>query len=178
MKFFRQLCADDVSMNDAVIGGEGIVVEIDKSKFGKRKYNRGHAVEGVWVFGGVERTEERRCFAVPVERRNAETLIPLIVAHIAPGSIILSDLWAAYNFIPEDYTHMTVNHSLYFVDPDTGTHINTIEGTWSGIKRKIPVRNRVKEGMEEHLWTFMWKRIHQDNLWEGLIEAFKNIAYD
>ena len=30
-------------------------MEIDESKFGKRKHNRGHSVEGQWVFGGVER---------------------------------------------------------------------------------------------------------------------------
>jgi hypothetical protein len=38
-----------------MIGGEGIVVEIDESKFGHRKYNVGRAVDGVWIFGGVER---------------------------------------------------------------------------------------------------------------------------
>ncbi|KAM0685950.1 Phosphotyrosine-binding domain, partial [Conglomerata obtusa] len=33
------------------IGGKDIVVEIDESKFGKRKYNRGHRVLGTWVVG-------------------------------------------------------------------------------------------------------------------------------
>ena len=35
------------------IGGIVIVVEIDESKFGKRKYHRGHKVDGVWVVGMV-----------------------------------------------------------------------------------------------------------------------------
>ena len=38
------------------IGGPGIIVEIDESKFGKVEYHRGHRVDGVWVFGMVERT--------------------------------------------------------------------------------------------------------------------------
>jgi hypothetical protein len=37
------------------IGWLGVIVEIDVSKFGKRKYNRSHHVEGTWVFRGVER---------------------------------------------------------------------------------------------------------------------------
>ena len=36
------------------IGGPGKTVQIDESKFGKRKYHRGHKVEGQWVFGGIE----------------------------------------------------------------------------------------------------------------------------
>ena len=38
-----------------MIGGPGKEVELDESKFGKRKYNRGRSVEGHWVFGGMER---------------------------------------------------------------------------------------------------------------------------
>jgi transposase-like protein len=173
----KNLVADDVEMEEAVIGGQGITVEIDESKFGKRKYNRGHRVEGCWVFGGVERTAERRCFAVPVQQRDAATLIPLITTHIRPGSIIISDMWRAYNFIPADYEHLTVNHSLHFVDPLTGTHTNTIEATWNAMKKDIPVRNRRPEGMEEELWTFMWRRVHKDDLWGGIINAFKNVDY-
>ena len=51
-------------------------IEIDESKFGKRKYNKGRRVEGVWVFGGIDR-RTRECFLVPVEDRSAETLIPI-----------------------------------------------------------------------------------------------------
>lgn len=29
-----------------IIGGDGIIVEMDESKFGKRKYHRGHLVGG------------------------------------------------------------------------------------------------------------------------------------
>jgi len=47
--------------NDYKVGGDDIIVEIDESKFGKRKYNRGHHVEGVWAFGvesSLELTKE------------------------------------------------------------------------------------------------------------------------
>jgi hypothetical protein len=59
----RQLTADALDEEDIIVGGPGVVVELDESKFGKRKYNRGHRVDGVWVFGGVERTNERKDFS-------------------------------------------------------------------------------------------------------------------
>jgi hypothetical protein len=71
---FRNLVSDSLDDEDCQIGGEGVVVEIDETKMGKRKYKRGHRVEGVWIVGGVERTPERRVFLVAVENRNAETV--------------------------------------------------------------------------------------------------------
>lgn len=53
----------------SVIGEPGIIVEIDESKFGKFKYNRGHKVDVVWAFGIVERTPERRIVLVKVDDR-------------------------------------------------------------------------------------------------------------
>ena len=53
--FIREVCTQYFLGHSAVIGGQGVEVEIDESKFGKRKYNRGRLVEGHWVFGGMER---------------------------------------------------------------------------------------------------------------------------
>ena len=48
----------------------------------------------------------------------------------------------------------TINHSLYFKDPITQVHINTIEGTWTGVKVKISAKQR-KKCIEGHLPEFI-----------------------
>lgn len=34
-------------------------MEIDESKFGKSKYNRGHRIDGVWIFGMIGKIYEK-----------------------------------------------------------------------------------------------------------------------
>jgi transposase-like protein len=177
---FRHLVSNSVKPEDAVIGGDNIVVEIDESKFGKRKYNRGHRVEGVWVVGGVEKTAEKRIFVVPVEDRTKVTLLGLIRKHVKPGSIIHTDLWKGYSGLSEDgqFQHFTVNHSKHFKDPVTGVHTNTIEGTWNGIKTMIKPRNRVAEGMDDHLWECAWRRQNKNKLWKAFILALRDVFFE
>lgn len=172
---FRVLVADSLEFSDLKIGGEGVIVELDESKFGKRKFHRGHYVEGTWIFifGGVERTEERRVFLVPVPDRRADTLISIISERVLPGSIIFTDMWRAYNCIEErlQMLHYTVNHSVEFVDSSTGVHTNTIEG------REIPIRNRTKETIDEHLLEYAWRRKFSNDLWDGFIKALREIEF-
>lgn len=178
--YFRQLVADNVEIEDVKIGGPQIIVQIDETKLGKRKYNRGHRVEGVWVVGGVEMTPERKCFFIPVETRDENTLLNIIASHVLPGSIVYSDLWRGYFNLTErtGLIHMTVNHSLYFRDPNTGVNTNMIEGTWNGLKLRIPPRNRVASGMEEHLWEFIWRRKNANDLWNALLTAMSESLYE
>ena len=78
-----------------------------------------------------------------VQRRDAATLLPIMQAHVAPGTIIHSDEWAAYhgqrtikfpNYQMSLATRLlSVNHSLTFVSP-TGTHTQNIESYWSRVK--------------------------------------------
>ena len=83
-------------------------MQLDESCFGKRKYNRGHRVEGVWVLGMVERTAARRVVYLPVPDRSAATLTNIIRKYVKPGSIIYTDCWRGYNNLKQYYTHYTV----------------------------------------------------------------------
>lgn len=63
--------------NPIKLGGKDKIVEIDESKFGKRKYHRGRRVEGQWVFGGYERGTGR-VFMTPVDFRFILFMAPFI----------------------------------------------------------------------------------------------------
>ncbi|CEG79693.1 hypothetical protein RMATCC62417_14128 [Rhizopus microsporus] len=97
-----QLLQEDLKKEDVQIGGvdpdgNPIVVEIDESKFGKRKGGRGHCVDGVWVVDGVEKTPQRKCFLMVVENRDMRTINAIIERFVLPGSIVRADSWRAYN---------------------------------------------------------------------------------
>jgi hypothetical protein len=177
---FRKLVASALDESLQVIGGPGVIVEIDETKMGKRKYNRGHRVEGVWIVAGVERTEERRVFMSQVELRNKETLIGLISRHVAEGSIVHTDLWKGYASITTELglEHKTVNHSQAFKDAETGVHTNFIEGTNNALKVQIAPRCRTSGCIDEHLLEFIWRRNNESDLWGAFISALRDIHYE
>ncbi|GBN92361.1 hypothetical protein AVEN_268008-1 [Araneus ventricosus] len=174
--FCREVCVDmlvNESKEMEMLGGVGVVVEIDESKFGKRKYNKGKQVNGKWVFGGVERGSKRSFFCV-VEDRTAETLIEITKKFVKPGSTVLSDCWGSYNgLMAEGYVHHTVNHSKNFKDPITGVHTNGIEGTWGAIKadfRKQGTR-KVAGQFDTYLAEYMWRRSFCDTSMKSILPA-------
>ncbi|XP_050519129.1 uncharacterized protein LOC126893204 [Diabrotica virgifera virgifera] len=59
------------------LGGEGSLIELDEAKFGKRKYNVRRIVDGVWVWGAIDRNS-KKFFLVPVEKRDRDTLLGVI----------------------------------------------------------------------------------------------------
>lgn len=179
MKFYRDLVGGILDPEHDTIGGDGVIVEVDESKFGKRKYHRGHHVEGAWIVGGIERTPQKKVFLAVVENRSAETLLKVLNTHLLPGTIVYTDMWKAYDGIETvlGLDHFTVNHSRHFKDPVTGIHTNTIEGLWNGIKLNIKPRSRTKKDLEGHLMKFIWRKINKEHLWESLLYALKETKY-
>ena len=140
--FCRDVCIEILLQDNRQIGGPGHIVEIDESKFGSRKYNKGKRVDGVWVFGGIDRTTRETFFEI-VPDRSAATLVPLVRRHVHPDTTVFSDCWKAYHNLKDHFhQHNTVNHSVNFVDPDDPIlHTNRIESTWRVLKKSILPKN-------------------------------------
>ena len=78
--YCREVCSAIISQHHTGrIGGPGKIVEIDESKFGRRKYHLGRVVEGQWVFRGICR-ETKECFVIE--------LIPATKQPFSPSSKI------------------------------------------------------------------------------------------
>lgn len=161
------------------LGGPSIVCQIDESLFcHKQKNNRGRqAVSERWVFGIADVSySPARFYMEVVDDRSAETLLPIIERVCRPGSIIYSDSWSAYRRIQEriGFEHFRVNHSVNFVDPETGVHTQNIESRWAQEKAKI---NRMKgiraEKLSKFLAEIVWKDNARDNIILYILELIK-----
>ena len=168
---WRSFCSevtDHWLENQDSIGGDGIFVEIDETLLVKRKYERGRGLAQIWVFGGIERVTKKK-FVVPLvgavgERRDAATLMPLILKYIRPGSIIVSDQWGAYNRVKDHgYTHYTINHSENFVDPeDCEVHTQNVERLWRDLKEWVKRPGIKSNFLQQYLARYLFVKAHGD----------------
>lgn len=106
----------------------------------RRRDNYGGRLDGPWILGmvwkGPTGVVDVRCFHV--QRRDAATLIPIIKAHVLPGTSIWTDEWRAYTRLEDHgFFHSTVNHSEAYVDPFTRVNTQLIECLWGHIKHKV-----------------------------------------
>ena len=115
-------------------------VEIDETYIGGRKPKikgfTGRGAKGKTVVMGIlERDGEVFTKVVPSASR--KSLIPPIIKRLRPGTRISTDEWGPYRILKQlGYDHDTVNHSAdEWVRG--ATHVNSIEGFWSQLKRSI-----------------------------------------
>ena len=174
--FLRDVCGEYFVAHPVRIGGVGHTVQIDESVFTRRKYNRGRMIREQWVFGGID-TQTKAGFMVPVDRRDAATLLPIIQQFILPGTTIVSDLWGAYNTVGNlGYAHLTVNHSVNFVDPLTFAHTNAVENFWMRSKfRSKKERGTSANLLPSYLQEFMWRQIFDGDPFQSIVAAIKEV---
>ena len=157
---FRETCTRYFKENPVQLVGPGTVVQIDESSFShKVKHHRGRAGAGtLWVFGMVDTSFSPAIgYMEIVEKRDQITLLPIINRVARRGSIIHSDEWRAYRNISEDFNHQTVNHTLHFVDPETGVHTQHVESYWNKHKYRIKsMRGCQRHLLQGYLNEFMW----------------------
>ena len=84
-----------------------------------RKYHRGRLLRNerkqIWVFGGIQK-DNNNSFITTVQKRDKDTLLPLIKKLMLPGTKIITDGWKTYNNLEQEgYIHDIVNHSIGFI---------------------------------------------------------------
>ena len=104
----------------------------------------------------------------------AGTLIPIIKEYILPRTTIYSDEWASYNAIsPATFQHLTVNHSLNFVNQKV--HTQTVESTLSQAKKRM--RNCMTtntEMLDTHLAEFCCRKKFGNNALNNLMTELRS----
>ena len=157
--FCREVMVEYFIRHPIILGGEGRIVEIDEALLVRRKYNVGRIVRQQWVFGLYD-VGSKRGFVCTVENRTRETLYAIISQYILPGSTIISDCWAAYGTLGDGgFNHLTVNHSMNFVDPVTFATTNHVESCWQKIKQKHKARYGThRTTLVSHLAEYMWRQ--------------------
>jgi hypothetical protein len=157
----REVCTKVIEKKGQMLGTAEEPIQIDESLFvGKRKYNlgrllqgncasqsedsdallennrnHGRRINGPWVFVLKQGLD---CHYLYVNRRDKETLVPVITRECAQGSVIQSDEWPAYSTLKSlGFIHSTVNHQENYVNPVSGTNTQGIERSWLDKKIKI-----------------------------------------
>ena len=161
----RRLTQKYFLSNPVILGGRGIICQIDESLFRhKPKFHRGRATNHeLWVFGIADTSyTPAKIYLDCVPDRTALTLLPIISRVCRADTIIHSDEWAAYNNVGQLYfEHGTVKHKLHFVNPETGVHTQNVESYWA--KRKYRVK--LSKGVYgEHLALLLCECMFKDNV--------------
>ena len=76
----------------------------------------------------------------------------------------MHDAIAAIPVIPP-YIHQSVNHTMHFVDPLTGAHMNHVENYWKNLKMKFKAvsgtdRELIPSYIDEHNWRQFNEKRH------------------
>ena len=148
----------------------GGIVEVDEMyavRDTTKKTKRGRGTNKCKIFGMRERNSEENKigeFRIKVvSATNSRTLHPIIFENVEAGSWLMSDDYKAYRNLEEFYVRGVSNHSKrHYADGEV--HINSVEGSWSHLRRLINgIHHRPsKKHLQKYLDEFEFRYNHRD----------------
>ena len=163
--------------------------EIDETIIYKERpgypFARGYKIQ-YWLVG-IRCRVTRRFVIYPVLWRNHDTLMKIVLRHIASSATIITDCWSAYynnrtkesKLMPYGFIHYTVNHSEQFVSHfSNNIHINTIERTWRTVKNYIRML-RPKMYIDDYIAKFYLNQLYtQEEIFQRILKIMANAKFN
>ena len=114
----------------------------------RRYYKKGRGTSKTPVIGIRERETGKVYAKVAAadyngRRLSGKQLLDVIETVTKENSVVMTDDFTGYNILnhkktnPNNYTHITVNHSVGQYSAGNGIHTNGIEGFWAIVKRSV-----------------------------------------
>ena len=128
----------------------------------------------------IERKEDPKFRLFMVDKRDTETLRPIIMDNIEPGTEIHTDCWKSYSFIEKDGfgIHKTVNHSKNFVDPVSMARTQKIESNWRPLKNRLRRGGVKRKLLYLHLAEYLFMKRYKGKEFETFLECLRETNFE
>lgn len=171
-QFCRDVCLEICVDDSEMIGGQEVIVEMDESKFSRRKFSHSHEVKGSWIYCGVEKISKKSFFKI-VEVPSKDELLAVIREFILPGTVIVSNCWVTYNCLSDDrFDKLTRCYGYQFKDAMTGSRNSSTQTVCADVKRRLSVKKMFDNNYPSYLAEYVWRKKHKDVEKEHLLHIF------
>lgn len=120
-----------VQVDETFVGGKNKNRHWDK----KVKNSQGRSFKDKTPVVGLLSEGNVKC--VVVDDTKSNSIHPVVINNVKPGSILVSDEWPAYSGLSKLYQHEIVDHGRGQYVNANGFTTNSIEGFWSQFKRTL-----------------------------------------
>lgn len=172
MRRFRHIVESD----ETFIGGKAENMHAEQRA--RRIRGRGTVgktvVHGLLERGTEETVSQVRATVVP--NTEADTLLPEILQHVEPDTIVCTDALASYRDAAARFIHKAVDHASRYVIGKI--HVNGMENFWCLVKRMLRgtyvavAPFHLFRYLDEESWRFNWRK---QNDGERFAEVMKHV---
>ena len=167
-RMFRVGIHEAVSRRSVPVGGVGRRVQIDeaivvKAWRGRSNKGRPRLNSQRWILGVIEEGT-KHIVVQEIPDRTKATMQQFIYKWVRRGSTVLTDAYSSYKWMdilpPSEYTHISVNHTEFFVNPKTGDNTNAIEWVWRQMRHCFRERHAKRFHSNEmglYFAEFLWR---------------------
>jgi len=116
---------------------------------------------------------EHRFFAL--DKRDGDSLLQIILNEVQPGTMIITEKRDEYSSLTDyGFEHRTVNNCEFFINPETGAKVKSIENLWQHIKTTYTIKvSDSNEKINRNLKEEWWRSISNSDLFEAFLQDLR-----